>query len=72
MCDGKLIIILNISVSGINCYTTVGTSCTTNPQQIEVMELEHYGRPTCNKLCASSHDSPGSSPGVAAPIAIII
>jgi len=24
---------------------------------IEVMELKHYGRPTCNKLCAFSHDA---------------
>ena len=36
---------------------TVGTSCTTNPQQIEVMELEYYGRPTCNKLRASNHNT---------------
>ena len=35
-----------------NSCTTVGTSCSTNPQQIEVIitELEHYGRRTCNKL----------------------
>ena len=29
-----------------------GTSCRTNSQQIEVMELEHYGRPTeINYMC---------------------
>ena len=39
-----------------NCCTAVGTSCvTTNPLRIKAkMELQHYGRPTCNKLCASS------------------
>ena len=37
----------------------IGTSCSLqyNPEQIEVMELECYSRPTCNKLCASSHDA---------------
>jgi len=45
-----------VSRNLVNCCTTVG-GCTTNPQQIEVMEVEHYGRLTCNKLCASSHDS---------------
>ena len=28
----------------------------TNPEQIEVMDSESYSRPTCNKLCASSHN----------------
>ena len=28
---------------------TVETSCTTNPQQIKVMELEGYSWPTCSK-----------------------
>ena len=28
---------------------TAETRCTTNPQQIEVMELEGYSRPTCSK-----------------------
>ena len=42
-------------VSLVNCCTTVGTSCTTNPQQIKIMELE--GRSTCNKLCASNNDA---------------
>ena len=36
---------------------TVGTSCTANPGQIEVVELEGYSRPTCSKLCASSNDT---------------
>jgi len=46
-----------VSQNLVNCGTTVGTTCTTNPQQIEVMELESYSRPTCNKLRASSHDT---------------
>ena len=33
------------------------TTCTTNSERIEVMELEGYSRPTCNKLCSSGHDS---------------
>jgi len=37
-----------------NCCTT-RTGCTTNPQQIAVMDLVHYNRPTCNKICAFSH-----------------
>jgi len=37
--------------------TLVGTSCITNPQHIEVMELEFYDRPTCIKLGAFSHDA---------------
>jgi len=44
-------------LSHVQCCTTVGTSCTTNPQQTEVMELEGYSRPTCNGLCASSNDA---------------
>jgi len=36
----------------VNCYTTVGTSCTTNSQQIEVMELWRYGWRTCSKVRA--------------------
>ena len=35
----------------------VGTSRTTNPQRMEVMESEDYSQPTCNKLCVSSHDA---------------
>jgi len=38
--------------------TAEGTSCslTANPQQIEVMEFDHYNRPIYNKLvCASNH-----------------
>jgi len=38
-------------------YTTVGTSCTTSPQQIEVIELVGYSRQTCNNPRASSHDA---------------
>jgi len=38
-------------------HNSVGTSRTTNPQRIEVTELEHYVRPTWYKLCASSHDA---------------
>ena len=30
-------------------YNSVGTTCTTSPEQIEVMELKGYSRPTCNK-----------------------
>ena len=29
-----------VSQNLVNCCTTLGTSCTTNPEQIEVMELE--------------------------------
>ena len=29
----------------------------TNPYQIEVTELKDYSRPSCNKLCATSHDA---------------
>jgi len=38
-------------------HDSVGTSCITNPEQTEVMELEGYSRPTCNKPRASSHDA---------------
>jgi len=38
-------------------YDSLGTSCTTNPEQIEVMELNGCSRPTCNKLCAFSYDT---------------
>jgi len=46
-----------ISRNLVNRCTTVGRSCTTNPQQIEVMELEDYSRLTCNKLYASNNDA---------------
>ena len=36
-------------------WLTVGRSCTTNLEQIDVMESEV--RPTCNKLCASGDDA---------------
>jgi len=32
-----------------NCCTAKGIGCTTNPEEIEVMELERYGWPTCSK-----------------------
>ena len=35
-------------------HNCLATSCTTNPEQTEVTELEGYSRPTCNKLLASS------------------
>jgi len=41
-----------VSRNLVNYCTTVRTSCTTNPQHIEVIELEGYSRLTCNKLCA--------------------
>jgi len=39
----------------VNCCTIVGKGFTTNPHEIEVMQLEHRGRRRCSKLCASSH-----------------
>jgi len=38
-------------------HNSVGTTCITSPEEIEVMELNGYSRPTCNELCASSHDA---------------
>ena len=35
----------------------MGTNCTTNPEQIEIMELEGYSPLMYNELCASSHDA---------------
>jgi len=32
-------------------------SCTANPQENKVTELQHYSRRTCSKLCASNHDT---------------
>ena len=47
----------SVSRNLVNCCTTVGTSCTAYPQQIET-ELECcYGRPTCDKLCRSIHNA---------------
>jgi len=40
-----------VSRNLVNSCTTVGASCTTNREEIEVMELEGYSRPTCNNLC---------------------
>ena len=34
-------------------HNSVGTTCMTNPEQIEVMELEGYSQPTYNKLVDS-------------------
>jgi len=48
----------HVSRNLVNCCTAVRTSCAANPQQSEVMELEHYGRPSCNKLCPSKLDAP--------------
>jgi len=41
----------------VNYCTTVGTSCTTNPEQTAVVELQVYSRPTCNKLYVSNNDA---------------
>jgi len=38
-------------------HNSVGTTCITSPEEIEVMELNGYSRPTCNEICASSHDA---------------
>jgi len=38
-------------------HNNVGTTCTTSPEQIEVMELEGYSRPTYNKLVHSATTS---------------
>ena len=35
-------------------HNSVGTTCRTSPEQIEVMELEGYSRPTYNKLVHSA------------------
>ena len=35
-------------------HNSVGTTCTTSPEQSEVMELEGYTRPTYNKLVHSA------------------
>ena len=35
-------------------HNSVGTTCTTSPKQIEVLELEGYSRPTYNKLAHSA------------------
>jgi len=34
-------------------HNSVGTTYTTTPEEIEVMELESYSRPTYNKLVIS-------------------
>ena len=38
-----------VSRNLVNCCTTMRTSCTTNPQQIDAMESKHYGRRACSK-----------------------
>ena len=48
MCQSKYLQLL---------HSSVGTTCTTSSEQIEVMESKGYSRPTCNKLCVFSHDS---------------
>ena len=35
-------------------HNSVATTCTTSPELIEVMELDGYSRPTCNKLVHSA------------------
>jgi len=35
-------------------HNNVGTSCTTSPEQIKVMELEGYSRPVYNKRMHSA------------------
>jgi len=40
---------LSIEVLSTAAVRTVWTSCTTNPQQIEVITAERYGRRTCTK-----------------------
>ena len=35
-------------------HNSVGITCTTSPEQIKVMELEGYSRPTYNKLVHSA------------------
>jgi len=35
-------------------HSSVGETCTTNPEQNEVMELEGYSKPTYNKLVHSA------------------
>jgi len=46
-----------VSHNLVNCFTAARKSRTTNRELIEVMELEGYSRPMCNKLCASSNDA---------------
>jgi len=41
---------LYVSQNLVDCCTIVGASCTTNPEPIEVVESENYGRRTCNNL----------------------
>jgi len=44
---------LYISRNPVGCYATVRTSCTTNPQHFNGMELEYYVDGRSSKLCAS-------------------
>ena len=47
-----------VSQNLVNCCTTAGTSCTTNPQQIEIMELEHtVDRRTVSYVRLAVHDA---------------
>jgi len=41
---------VSVKLSPNAAYSSVGTTCTTSLEQIEVMELEGYNRPTYNKL----------------------
>jgi len=47
----------SVKIFSTAACTSVETSCTTNPEQVEVLELEGYSRPTCSKLCATSSDA---------------
>ena len=49
----------NMTIAAAMTFTFYRSPCrpTTNPQEIEIMELEGYSRPTCNKFRASSHDA---------------
>ena len=44
-----------VSRNPVNCCTTVGTSCTTNWEQIEALKFEGYSRPTRDRLRATSN-----------------
>ena len=43
-------------ITFLHLQRSTASSFTTNTEQIEVLELAGYSRPTCNKLCESSCD----------------
>ena len=49
-----LILYISALVANKRVHNSVGTTCTTSPEQIEVTELEGYSRPTYNKLVHSA------------------